>query len=233
MPGDQQRADRAAGHQAVDDQRNARRDDRADRRRDAGDREGEVVLVARLAHRLDLDRAEARRVGGGRARHARKDHAGDDVHMPEPAPQPAHRRFGEVEDAGGDVPRVHDLPRVEEEGDGEQQEVIEPVDRFLRDDLGAEGAEPALQNHQDGGRAAHRDRHGDADQKRRDEDDQVPDSHLIPPPFPVRRPAAPGGAQGRCSRARRRCRRWPRRRASRCSATPSWKTWSARPTRPS
>ena len=62
------------GHHAVDDERQRRRDDRPERRRRRGHADRELLRVAVVAHRLDLDRAETRGVGDRRARHAGEDH---------------------------------------------------------------------------------------------------------------------------------------------------------------
>ena len=67
--------------------------------------------VAALAHRADLDRAEARDVGHRGAGAAREQHRRDDVDLREARAEVADQGVREVEDPLRDPDRVHQVAR--------------------------------------------------------------------------------------------------------------------------
>ena len=164
--GEEQAADRDVGRDAVDHHRQRRRDDRADRggcRRDRGRGFGVVALVA---HRLDLERADAARVGDRRAGHAGEDHAAEDVGVAQPAAQPADAGGGKGEDPLGDAGGVHDVAHQDEQRRGEQRKRIGRLRDLLRDDAHGEPAEGDERE----GREPHGGEQRDAEQQRQHPD---------------------------------------------------------------
>ena len=119
--------DRGIGDHAVDDERQRRGNDRADGGRGGGDADGEVGVVAGVAHRLDFDVAEPTGVGDRSARHAGEDDARADIHMAEPAVHPPDRRARETEDACRDAGGVHQVSGENEERHGDQREGVDAV----------------------------------------------------------------------------------------------------------
>ena len=115
------------GHQPEDDHGDAGREDGADGRGGGGDGDAEVVVVAFVPHGLQFHLAEAGRVGHGRAGHAGEDQAGHDVGVSQAAGQEADQQAGEVEEPGGDAGGVHQLGGQDEQGDGQEQEVVDSV----------------------------------------------------------------------------------------------------------
>ncbi len=132
-PGQEQLPDRDVRHHPVDHERQRRRDDRPERRRRGGHANREFLGVPVVAHRLDLDRAEARRVGDRRSGHASEDHGPDDVHVTEPALHPADQRQREVVDPVRDAGVVHQVAGEDEERHGEQREAVEAADHPVDD----------------------------------------------------------------------------------------------------
>ena len=131
--GEEQRADRDVGRHAVDDHRQRRRDDRADRGRRRGEGGRDVRRVAFVRHRLDLERAESARVRHGGARRPGEEHARHDVGVAEPAAHPADAHLREGEDARGDARRVHDVAHQDEQRRREQRKRIDGLGDTLRD----------------------------------------------------------------------------------------------------
>ena len=138
--GEEERADRGVGHHPVDHERQARRNDRAERRRRRGDADRELGRVAVLLHRLDLDRAEPGGVGDRGAAHAGEDHRADDVDVAEPALHPADQSKREVVDAGRDAGVVHQVAGEDEERHGEQREAVDAAHHPVDDDEGRQVA---------------------------------------------------------------------------------------------
>ena len=83
-------ADRNSADDAVDHHRQRRRNDRPDRRGRRREADGEIHVIAMIAHGLDLDRAEAAGIGDGGAGHAGKDHRAQHVDVAETALGPPH-----------------------------------------------------------------------------------------------------------------------------------------------
>ena len=117
-------SDGGIGDDPVEEEGHAGRDDGTYRGRRRGHGRGEVARVALVGHRLDLDGPESRRVGDGRARHAREDHAADHVDVGQPAAEPAGEAFREVVDAVGHPRRVHRDAGQHEERGGQQGERV-------------------------------------------------------------------------------------------------------------
>ncbi len=154
-PAEEQRADRDVRHHPVDDEGQRRRDDRAERRRGGGHADGEFGRIAVVLHGLDLDGAEAGRVGNGGARHAGEDHRADDVDVAEPALHPADEGHGEAIDAPGDAGNIHQVTGEDEERDGEQRKALDAGDHavgkhHVRRDAGDENVEERCRRHGEG-----------------------------------------------------------------------------------
>ena len=130
--GGEELADRGARHHAVDHHRQRGRDDRPDGGRRRRDADREARIVARVAHRLDLDRPEPARVGHRGATHAREDDGGADVHLAQAPRHPADERAREAEDALGDAGGVHQVAREDEERHRQQREAVHPVHHAVR-----------------------------------------------------------------------------------------------------
>ena len=189
--GEEERADRDVGHHPVDHERQARRDDRPERRRGRGHADRELGRVAVLLHRLDLDRAEARGVGDRGAAHAGEDHRADHVDVAEPALQPAHQRQGEVVDAVGDAGVVHQVAGEDEERHRQQREAVDAADHAVDHH---ERRQVAADQDVDQRGAGHGDGHRNAAGHEEQEDDL---EHAAP----RRRRTSSSAARARCSRA--------------------------------
>ena len=126
-------ADRSVGDERVEHHRNGGGNDRPDRGRGRRDRGGIPPReVTRAGHHADDDLADARRVRDRRSAHAREDKGGSDIHVPEPAAEPAHQRHAKGEQPIRDRARVHDVRRDNEKRHGEKHErVVEPVHQLL------------------------------------------------------------------------------------------------------
>ena len=116
-------SDRGGAEHRIDDQRDGWREDRAERRRSRRDGAGVFRLVAGRRHRLDLDLAEARRIGDRRSGHAAEEQGAQDIDLAERPAHPSGQPECEVVDHLGDPPRIHDVCREDEEGDGDDDVV--------------------------------------------------------------------------------------------------------------
>jgi hypothetical protein len=156
QPAGEKLADRDVADDAENDHGQRWRNDRADGRGRRGDADRELVLVAMVAHGLDLDGTEAAGIGDRGSRHAGEDDRADHVHMAEAALHPAHRRDCEVVDAVGNPGRVHQVAGQDEERHGEQGKRIDaaghPVEHHEVRDHGLEldvGERPRGKRHED------------------------------------------------------------------------------------
>ena len=130
---EEQSADRDLCDRPVDDHGHAGRDDRPD---GAGGRDqggGKSGLVAGLLHGRDDDRADRRRVRGGRARHAGDRHAGHDRRMREAGAEMADQRAREIDQLLADAAGRHDRSGQDEIGHRQQREGIELPEHLLRE----------------------------------------------------------------------------------------------------
>ena len=159
-PGEEQAADRGRRHVGVDQERDRGRNDRPDDRGGRGDRRREVHRVAALLHRLDLDHAETRAIGDRGARHAGEDHRADDVHLGQPAPQPADESGGEVEDAVRHLELVEQAAGHDEEGHRQQRAAEYPLEDLLGQDVQRIAEVGVDESEHRRARKAHDDRHG-------------------------------------------------------------------------
>jgi hypothetical protein len=105
-----------------------------------------------VAHRLDLDGAQAGRIGDRGAGHAGKNHRADDVDLPQPAAHPADQRHREVIDAPGDAGNIHQVAGQDEEGHCQQGKAFDAGDHALRHDhvrhrAGREDVQQRRRNH--------------------------------------------------------------------------------------
>ena len=123
-----------------------------------------------LAHRVDLDAAEAADVGQRRARHAGEDQAAEDVDLRETARQPPDGRVGELVDVARDAGAVHQAADEEEHGHRHQRKRVERVERALRDQVDRQ----AVGEHVDDARNADRqhDRKAEHEQPEERDDDE-------------------------------------------------------------
>ena len=206
--GEEQRAERRAGHRRVQDHRRGRRDHRPDAGGGRGDRRREVGGIAGLLHRRDDDRAGAGEVRGRRADHAAEEHRGDDVDLREPGAHRPDQGVREVEQTLGDAARVHQPAGEHEQGQGEQDEAAHAGDHHLRQGRGPGAGQPEVERD----RADQGHHHGHAQDQKPTEREQR-DRGLD-------HPARPSTALtlARATRARRRLRR-------RVRPQPSRATW--------
>ena len=130
--GEEHFGDRDVGHDGVDDHHDAGRDDRPDGGRADGHGGAERLVVACPLHGLDLDGAEARRVGQRRSGDPREDHTGKHVDLGQTALDAAHHAAREVEYLLGDAERVHHVPGEDEERDRQQGDGLGAVRHLLR-----------------------------------------------------------------------------------------------------
>ena len=206
--GEEQRAERGAGHRRVQDHRRGRRDHRPDAGGGRGDRRREVGGIAGLLHRRDDDRAGAGEVRGRRADHAAEEHRGDDVDLREPGAHRPDQGVREVEQALGDAARVHQPAGEHEQRQGEQDEAAHAGDHHLRQGRGPGAGQPEVER--DRGDQGHD--HGHAqDQEpaeREQRDDGLDHAARLPPTALT---------LARATRARRRPRRRARPRPSRAT----------------
>ena len=156
---EKQLADRHVGHHSVDDERQRGRNDWTECRGRRRHADGEADVVSLVAHRLDLDRAEARRVGDRSARHAGEDYRADDVDVAETALQPTDQCEREIVDAVGDAGVVHQIAGENEERHGEERKAVDAADHAMHDD---ERRHVAGQQDVDESRSRHGDGHGHA-----------------------------------------------------------------------
>ena len=98
--GEEQRADRDGQHAAPDDHQDRGRDDDREHRGDRGDGDGEAVVVALLALRLDEDLGLAGGVGGAAAGDAGEEDRQHHVDLRQAAGEVAHQGAGESASAG-------------------------------------------------------------------------------------------------------------------------------------
>ena len=84
-----------------------------------------------VLHGLDLDGAQACRIGNGGAAHAREDHRADHVDMTQTTFEPAHQGQCVVVDAVGDARVVHQVTGQDEEGHGQQRKAVNARDHAV------------------------------------------------------------------------------------------------------
>jgi hypothetical protein len=176
QPGNQDAAHRDVGHQGIDDQRHAGRDDRPDGRGRGDDGDRKILLVALVLHRLDDDGAQPRRLGHGRARHAGEDDAGDDVDLRQAAPHRADQRFGESVDTVRDAADIHHLAGVDEERHRQQHEIVDPRNRLLHHEGSVEG-KAALERGDDDRRSGQAEGYGDGRHEQPEQDEDIGADH--------------------------------------------------------
>ncbi len=114
-------------HQPEDNHGDAGREDGADGRGGGGDGDTKVVVVAFVPHGLELHLAQTGRIRHGRTGHPGKDQAGHGIGMAQTTRQKTDHQTGEIEEPGGDTGRVHQLGGQDEQGDGQEQEVVDSV----------------------------------------------------------------------------------------------------------
>ena len=136
--GQEERADRDGEDAAPDDHQDGGRDDDGEHRRDGRDRDGEGVVVAFLALRLDEDLRLARRVGGRGARNPGEEERQHHVDLRQPAGKMPDHRPRQCQQPVGDAADIHQVRRQQEERHGEQDEGVEGVERLLHERHGGE-----------------------------------------------------------------------------------------------
>ena len=104
------------GEACIENERDARRDDRTEGAARCDRRAAEGALVARLRHFRDGDHADPGRAGSCGPRHGGHDDAGDDGGVGETARAVADADAPEAEEALGDAAHRHEISHEEEEG---------------------------------------------------------------------------------------------------------------------
>ena len=127
--------DGAAGGVGIDDRVVARRDDDALGRAADGQVDGEMVVVALLLHHRDHDRADRRGIGDGRAGDAAEEHRGEDIDHRQAAAHEADEDVGEGDQPARHAALGHQRAGEDEEGDGEQGEIVDAVGDLEEDRL--------------------------------------------------------------------------------------------------
>ena len=89
--------------------------------------------MAALDHHVDRYLADARRIGDGRARHAGKDQADEDIYLRHATAESSHNRLAEVQKPVGDGAFIHDVGGDDEERHRQDDEaVVDALDHLLR-----------------------------------------------------------------------------------------------------
>lgn len=159
--GEEQVADGGAGQHAVEDEAERGRNQGAQERADRDQRGGVLAFVTVLAHGRDHDAADGGGFRGRRPGDAREHHAGDDADGGEAAPHPPDQHLREAHDLLRQVGGVHQASGQDEEGDGQQDEIVDAGDHALG--KGDEQVQVAVAHEVDqrGHAEADRNRHAD------------------------------------------------------------------------
>ena len=165
-------ADGGAGRDAVDHERDGRRNDDADRARRGGERRGIALVIALLLHLGDHERADGRHRRRAGARDGRVEHGGERRDRAETAGEEADDIVREVEQALGDAAVAHEVAREHEERNRHQGEAVDAREGILRDhdrvDIRREDeAEHRRKTHRDADGQADRAEHDQADKQNR------------------------------------------------------------------
>ena len=130
-PADQQGADRDPDGGAVDHHQDRGRDHDSHGRRAGGEAHREALVITALHHRGMEYRAERGGVRRARARHARQQHADDDVDVRQSPAQVADHRHRERDQPFRYAADVHHAAGEEEERQREQREAVDAVEHLL------------------------------------------------------------------------------------------------------
>ena len=136
--GEEQSRHRLLGDNSVQDQRQARRNDDADRSRRPDDSQGERPWIASLEHRRDQDRPHRQRGRDARTADRRKQRAGDDGDESKRSRKSAEPGRGQIDQRVGDAAEPHECRRHHEQRQRHQGRRVELID----DELG--GADQRL-----------------------------------------------------------------------------------------
>ena len=186
--------DEAARRQRIDDGIVRRRDEQRLQRARDRDVDREQARIAVLDHLRDHHRADRGGVGDRRSGDAAEEGGGEDIHQRQPAANPSDENLGEVDEALRHAAFAHDGAGEDEEGDGEQREIVGTVGDLQHHRFERQVDPPG------GGdrREAERIRHRHAEQAEHDEAaDEDEDVHAI---GAIR----PRGCRRRCRRGRDR-----------------------------
>ena len=161
-----------AGRDAVNDERDAGRDDGPQAGCRTGQGRRHALIVAGLFHGRDHDDADRDRRGHGGPGDRREDGAGKDRGKPQPAADVSQQRAREAHQVRREAALVHQVAGQHEERDGEQREGRQAAEDGLNQGGDRDGAADDGIDH---GTAAQGDRDGcgDAQQQNKgaDEDD--------------------------------------------------------------
>ena len=131
-----------------------------------------------ILHRLDLDRAKARRVRDRGARHAGENDRADDVHVREPTARPSRKGNREIVNAIGDAGRIHQISGENKERHGQKREQIDAARHPVQDN---EIRQAGDKMRVDEGRPSERNEHRNADKQHRNEQKRHNDHEKGPP----------------------------------------------------
>ena len=126
-----QRSNAHIGHHAVNDERQTRWNDGTQSRRCSRDAHRKLRVVAMVFHGLDLNGAQARRVGNGGAAHAGKNHRANHIDMAQPTLEPADQGQRVVVNPVGDARVVHQVAGQNEKGHRQQRKAVDAADHAV------------------------------------------------------------------------------------------------------
>ena len=162
-------ADGGAGRDAVDHERDGRRNDDADRARRGGERRGIALVIALLLHLGDHERADGRHRRRAGAGDGRVEHGGERRDRAETAGEEADDIVREVEQALGDAAVAHEVAREHEERNRHQGEAVDAREGILCDHDRVDIRREDEAEHR---RKTHRDADGQADRAEHDQTDK-------------------------------------------------------------
>ena len=119
-PGKKECPDGNLPDRAVDHHHDTRRDDHPKGRRCGGHGHRIASIEARFAHRRNQHRTDTRRIRRRRAGKSGKEHADQDVDVPQPALDVTDQRLGKFDQTIGDPTVIHESSEQQKEGHREQ-----------------------------------------------------------------------------------------------------------------
>ena len=138
-------------------------------------------FVPLLLHGRDQDGTQGGAIRDRRAGDAAHDHVGDDGDVGQAAPQMAHQRARQVDDALGQAAGAHQVSGQHEKRDGHEGKGIHAGKHPLKGD---KGRKRGLERNVGQGNQPQGERHGHADEQKSDEDDR--NGHFDSPPVSTR-----------------------------------------------
>ena len=123
--------------------------------------------IPRLFHRRDHDGADAGGIGGRRSGDTGEHHADRDIDVPQTAANTAHEGIGDVQQALGDTPVIHQPPEKQEERHRQQGKGIDARKHLVRNTTRRQSKFP---DGQEGG-------HADGERNRHPQEDETEETH--------------------------------------------------------